>query len=303
MNRLPLKKTCSVYFAGRVNETHGPDLWRQEFGVKQDDDGSAEPHIFGDEIGHQSMYCGPHIVGSHSCVTHEGFASSKPHNAQMDVRDRCISDIHDADLVVAMLDTGAYGSMWECGYAHAMGKPMAELVCNGELWFASPGLIPPRDNFAKWKQDWKRHVNTTLAANYRLACWAEDFCESPLELLVCHELHRTCWYLHEIILSLHPQYRIAGYRLDLACPEKKVAFEFDGFTYHSKRDQFNRDRERDRALSELGWKTVRFHGDEIRQSPSSIIDAIRKECCDSYRADSGLPAIISKGPEAIECIA
>lgn len=303
MNRLPLKKTCSVYFAGRVNETHGPDLWRQAFGVRQNDDGSVEPHIFGDEFGHQSMYCGPRIAGAHSCVRHEGFAYSEPHNAEMDVRDQCVSDIRDADLVVARLDTGAYGSMWECGYAAALDKRTIELVCHDDLWFASPGLTPPSGHFDKWQKDWRHLVNARLAANFRLASWAEDSCESPLELLVCEELHKTCWHMHEMILSLQPQYRIAGYRLDLACPEKKVAFEFDGFTYHSKRDQFNRDRERDRALSELGWKTVRFHGDEIRQSPARIIDAIRKECCDSYRADSGLPPIITNFPETIECIA
>jgi very-short-patch-repair endonuclease len=304
MKRLPLKKHCSIYFAGRVNESHSPDFWRTAFGVKQQDDGSVACHVFGEEFGHQSTYCGPLISICHSgYAAHDGFATAKPHNAQLDVKDQCLSDIRDADLIVAKLDTGAYGTMWECGYAHALDKRIITLVCDEQLWFAAPGHVPPSGYFAKWQDGWKGVVNRTLAANYRLACWAVDSCESPLELLVCEELHKTCWHLSELILSLLPQYRIAGYRLDLACPAKKLAFEFDGFSYHAKREQFNRDRERDRALSDLGWKTVRFHGDEIRQSPSRIVDAIRKECCDSYRADCGLPVLEEKREEAAECIA
>lgn len=305
MSRLPLKKHCSVYFAGRVSEGYGmPDLWRQSFGVQQDDDGTVSPHVFGTKYGHESVYCGPSISRTHSDVLmHEAGVLSKPHNQQMDVWDQCVSDIRNADIVVARLDTGAYGSMWECGYAEALGKKVVSLVCDRELWFAAPGIMMGPYSLPELHESWKSYVNKMLRVNYHLSSWFFDACESPLESAVCQELHNSCWHLSDFVLSLRPQFCIKGYRLDLACLAKKVAFEFDGYSYHSSREQFNRDRERDRALSDLGWKTVRFHGDEIRQSPARIVDAIRKECCDSYRADCGLPVLEGKGEEAVQCIA
>lgn len=51
--------------------------------------------------------------------------------------------------------------------------------------------------------------------------------------------------------------------VDIAFPATGLAIEIDGFTYHSDREAFRRDRKRDQRLALLCWKVVRFAADEV----------------------------------------
>lgn len=71
-------------------------------------------------------------------------------------------------------------------------------------------------------------------------------------------------------LSLQPKMKhieIAGHtiRPDLpfwspSRPDFRIVVECDGFDYHSDRDAFTRDRQRDRTLRQSGFEVVRFSG-------------------------------------------
>jgi hypothetical protein len=50
-------------------------------------------------------------------------------------------------------------------------------------------------------------------------------------------------------------------------PEIKIIVECDGFAYHSDKERFKNDRQRDRALKTLGYDVLRFSGSEIVGDP------------------------------------
>jgi len=50
----------------------------------------------------------------------------------------------------------------------------------------------------------------------------------------------------------------------------KILVECDGFQFHSDRNSFSRDRQRDRELQSKGYKVLRFSGQEIYNNPARI---------------------------------
>lgn len=58
--------------------------------------------------------------------------------------------------------------------------------------------------------------------------------------------------------------------VDIAFPALGLAIEIDGFTYHSDREAFRRDRKRDQRLALLCWKVVRFAADEVLADPKGF---------------------------------
>lgn len=68
-------------------------------------------------------------------------------------------------------------------------------------------------------------------------------------------------------------------RLDLAYPESKLAIEADGRIWHSGRSDFERDRRRGNALADLGWATLRYGWDDVRQRGPEVADAVSRMCC------------------------
>ena len=55
---------------------------------------------------------------------------------------------------------------------------------------------------------------------------------------------------------------------------QKLDFEYDGRFWHSSDEQRERDRRRDLASFEDGWKVARFRGDESPPSKKEIEDAL-----------------------------
>jgi len=64
--------------------------------------------------------------------------------------------------------------------------------------------------------------------------------------------------LFKLVKEVYPtaqlEYPTFGYCLDIAVPEKKLCFEYDGSYWHDP----VKDKKRDKVLEKLGWKTTRF---------------------------------------------
>ena len=64
------------------------------------------------------------------------------------------------------------------------------------------------------------------------------------------------------------------YRLDFAVPMLKIGIELDGYTYHSSREVFTSDRQRQRELETAGWRVAHFSGEEIRQNLAGCVQEV-----------------------------
>jgi very-short-patch-repair endonuclease len=65
-------------------------------------------------------------------------------------------------------------------------------------------------------------------------------------------------------------HEIAGRRRDFAWPDQRLVVETDGYRYHSSRAARRRDNRRDRQLTALGWRTVRFSYEEVAFEPGVV---------------------------------
>jgi very-short-patch-repair endonuclease len=70
------------------------------------------------------------------------------------------------------------------------------------------------------------------------------------------------------------QVRIAGYTVDLLWPEHRVVFEIDGYTFHTSRFAFDRDRRKDAALKSAGYDPNRLSRDQVMFEPYIAVAAI-----------------------------
>ncbi len=216
-----------------------------------------------------------HGAGANDAGCIEPMFPYRPHYMQQaiqeDVMIRCRQAICDCDVFFAWLESPctAYGTLVEIGLAAALGKTIVigSDDIHEDLWFAYKqadaviSLPSPELSFKNWA-DTFHPVDDQRAK-----------CESPLELAfwdshLCHRL--------PALKGLVAQHKVSAggnnYRLDFAIPERKVAFEMDGFTYHSDKEAFNRDRRRDLDLKVAGWQIHRFDGDLIRDdTPKAIL--------------------------------
>jgi very-short-patch-repair endonuclease len=65
--------------------------------------------------------------------------------------------------------------------------------------------------------------------------------------------------------------RRLGYEIDFLWPEQAVAVEIDGFAFHSTRDRFEGDRERDRRLRKAGITVIRITWRQLEREPEAIL--------------------------------
>ena len=61
--------------------------------------------------------------------------------------------------------------------------------------------------------------------------------------------------------------RVAGYEVDAFFPEQNLIIELDGLDFHSDRDAFERDRDRDANTLLAGLATVRATWERLIRSP------------------------------------
>jgi very-short-patch-repair endonuclease len=70
------------------------------------------------------------------------------------------------------------------------------------------------------------------------------------------------------------QVRVAGYTVDLFWPDHRVAFEIDGFRFHTSRSAFDRDRRKDLALKAAGVDPNRVSRDQVVHEPLMTVASI-----------------------------
>lgn len=259
-------KVPVVYFAGKVNrDDKTRDAWRASYGVDED-------KLVGDMCimpdGGDFIYGGPAL---HLDTTEDhGLPWSHSQDGTM-IREMCENMIEAASFIVGRCTTGAYGTMWELGFAHAMRKPILADIVDSELWFADP----------------ESDAVPSMRMRLKMILWAWSKCrllkslaESPIERLFVQGMAETGAFME--LLGLQSQKQIRQYRVDFIHEESKTIIEVDGATYHSNDAAFKKDRERDRLLTELGYAVLRFHGAEIRQDAKACAanaqTIIRKRC-------------------------
>lgn len=65
--------------------------------------------------------------------------------------------------------------------------------------------------------------------------------------------------------------RLAGHEVDFLWPAHRLVVEVDGYTFHSKRSSFERDRRRDAALTLAGYRVIRITWRQITEAPELVI--------------------------------
>ena len=64
--------------------------------------------------------------------------------------------------------------------------------------------------------------------------------------------------------------RVAGHEVDALWPSHRLVVEVDGFAFHSSRDAFERDRERDADLQAHGLRVIRVTWRRLVERPESV---------------------------------
>jgi very-short-patch-repair endonuclease len=117
------------------------------------------------------------------------------------------------------------------------------------------------------KLDWDRVVDyqPIIAEEYNPKIHLNVITEKP------DDIRKTESPIEEIFLttaknmgiSLVPQVKIEEYRVDFMVEGTKIIIELDGHDYHSTTEQRQNDSMRDRKLTQLGYKVIRFTGKQI----------------------------------------
>lgn len=198
---------------------------------------------------------------------------------------RCFQAIATADLVFAWIDTpDCYGTLFELGYAKALGKRVAVGFAGGDFYQGrldreyDPDVQPdPLDElwftyFACHGQVYEDGPEDALKQVIAELGWDvfPDTFDSPLEAMFAEEWRNQSLHLLYPLVSQHAV-KNGAYRLDFAFPRLELGIELDGYTYHSNREAFNNDRRRQREIEALGWRIVRFSGDELRNDIAACV--------------------------------
>lgn len=86
----------------------------------------------------------------------------------------------------------------------------------------------------------------------------------------------AAWKRQRPNIKLTPEHQVGRYRIDFAYVSAKIAIELDGHATHSSPAAIAADRRRQRELERLGWRFIRFGGQEVYQDA----DACAKEARD-----------------------
>ena len=81
---------------------------------------------------------------------------------------------------------------------------------------------------------------------------------------------------NDALANLHfrRQQVISGYIVDFYCASAKLAIELDGAAHLARKDY---DAERDRALSDLGIRTIRLQNKSVVEDLAAVLKKISKE--------------------------
>jgi len=242
--------------------------------------------------GHGSYLAYPHAVNTAHLPEWKHAADTPIIRAS--VVQRCLQAIASADLVFAWIDDlSCYGTLFELGYAKALGKRVAVRFAHGDFYHSTPerltqeeqeqldegGDAQPNPYYELWFtyfacqaqvcEDGPEEALKEVIAELGWDVFPETF-ESPLEAMFAEEWRAQSLHLLYPLVSQQP-IKNGAYRLDFAFPHYQIGIELDGYTYHSNRDAFTRDRQRQREIEALGWHIIRFSGDELRHDITACV--------------------------------
>lgn len=230
----------------------------------------AGPYFIGDDHG-----CG-HGPGTHGCGKDGEICGLECGPSRPVVRDLCLAAIDRADVVFAWLDDPtAYGTLAELGYARGRGKDI--VIAAPELpgtfeGLSGHGLEAPSGTTADlwFAFSLGRQIRAdTPQEALRMLAEEKPQLDSPIEVAFwkAYLKHRPTE-----LAGLKTQHSALGrYRLDFALPDKKIGIELDGYAWHSTREAFTKDRERQRNLELDGWRLIRFSGAEINANADRCV--------------------------------
>ena len=66
-----------------------------------------------------------------------------------------------------------------------------------------------------------------------------------------------------------------GYVIDFAFPDRKVAVEIDGFSFHRDAAAFQRDRTKRNLLTANGWTVLNFTWTDLVDRPAQVAADVR----------------------------
>ncbi len=69
---------------------------------------------------------------------------------------------------------------------------------------------------------------------------------------------------------------VEGFEVDAVWRAERIVVELDGWAFHSDRRAFERDRERDAALTAQGWRVLRFTDRQVTTRPDAVIGTLRR---------------------------
>ncbi len=96
---------------------------------------------------------------------------------------------------------------------------------------------------------------------------------TPLERLGLDLLSRSG--IDEFVAQYSPPFE-PTWRFDAAFPDLRLAVEWDSRRWHTRVEDFDRDRIRDRVAAANGWTVLRFTMRDLKDQPEQVIDQVTK---------------------------
>lgn len=145
-----------------------------------------------------------------------------------------------------------------------LGKLLREADRAGRLSAAT--ACEARERVARRRDEAARALRAALAEHEALATslTLSELEDRFLALLAAADVPRP--------RTNHP---VAGFKLDAAWPDERLAVELDGWAFHRDRAAFQADRARDAALVRAGWRVVRFTHADVARRPAVVADTLR----------------------------
>jgi very-short-patch-repair endonuclease len=92
---------------------------------------------------------------------------------------------------------------------------------------------------------------------------------TPVEKILWEELRAN-----KLGVQFRRQQIVAGFIVDFYCHKSALIVEVDGDVHDLQQEE---DTRREKALSELGLRIVRFKNDEVLKNLSAVIEKIRRQ--------------------------
>lgn len=186
----------------------------------------------------------------------------------------CMGAIQSCDVLFAWLDDpSAHGTLAELGYARGLGKAVIVAASHPDLWLASQ-MATHYVHGASPEEAWAQYADQL---RYEIDLGRRGaLCESPIELAFWRQAIKDPDFARHLQLN-HVVRREGGgsYRIDFAIPDMMLGIELDGYDYHSSKEQFTKDRQRQRELEGLGWRIMRFSGSEVHKDVARCVAEVR----------------------------